>query len=544
MIFEIRTYTVSRLLMVICFLTVSVTAGAEGYDGRSGNRPDLVVGIVVEKMRYDYLTRMWDNLGDNGFKRLIAEGSSFENARYDYLVNQSAAGYATIFTGSNPSSHGIISDQWYNRLGDDYHSSVFDDNVVAVGGSFLNGKRSPAALLSPTLGDELRMASDFRSRVFSVSLNDVAAVLSGGFSANSAWWFDHIHGEWMSSSYYIDSLPAWVREFNSRALADVYLDRTWEPVAGRFSYFSKNTGQEDEFFSYNLRRMHRRSENYSLMKSTPFGNTFTKDFAMSLIINEQLGKMGHTDMLLIGFSATSIIDDQYGTFSKELQDAYLRLDQDLAHLLEYLNATYGKSGVLVFLTSDQAVAYPSSYNISARIPGGSFSPTQAMSLLRSYLNITFSPADWVSSYNAGMVYLNHSQIERMDLTLSEVQNASSRFLDQFSGVAGSMTADVFRRNHFSDGIGAKIQAGFHPKRSGDIMLYLRQGWYERSFEGDRLTLTSYDQHVPLIFYGSNIERGTFSRQVSPADITPTISMILGIPFPQFTTGKPVMEILR
>ncbi len=536
---------VPRIVLVAVFLLAGTLAGKPAEsESVTDRKPDLVVGIVVEKMRYDYLTRLWDKFGDNGFKRLVAEGSSFNNARFDYLVNQSSAGYATIFTGSNPSSHGVIADSWYNRLGGNLQSSVYDGTVTAIGGSFQNGRRSPAAMLAATVGDELRMSSDFRSRVFTVSLNDASAVLSGGFSANAAWWFDPVHGDWMTSSYYIDSLPRWVREFNSRSLADVYLDRTWEPVAGHFSYFSKNPVAGDNPFKYNLKRINRRSDDYSIIKATPFGNTFTKDFALSLIHNERIGKNGHTDMLVIGFSATAHIDDHYGTFSKELQDAYLRLDQDIAHLLEFLNATYGKSNVLVFLTSDQAVAYPASYSNSARIPGGTFSPAQAMSLLRSYLNITFGPAEWVSAYNAGMLYLNHSQIESRNIPISDVQYASSRFLNQVSGVAGSVTEDVFRRNFFSDGIPAKIQAGFHPRRSGDVMIYLQQGWHERGIAGDRLTLTSYDQHVPLVFYGWNIENGVFRRQVSPADIAPTISMMLDIPFPQFTTGKPIPELLR
>jgi predicted AlkP superfamily pyrophosphatase or phosphodiesterase len=545
MICNILSSRILKFAIPLIFL-VSFSGFAGSHDLRNGTsgRPELVVGIVVEKMRYDYLTRMWDKFGENGFKRLIHEGSSFSNARFDYLVNQSSSGYATIFTGSNPSAHGVIADRWYNRLGGYMQSSVYDENVIAVGGSFNNGRRSPSALLTATIGDELRMASDFRSRVFTVSLNDASAILPGGFSANTAWWFDPVHGEWMSSSYYIDSLPPWVREFNSRRLPDIYLDRTWEPVAGNSSYFSKNPNPGEQPFRYDLKRMHRKSEDYSLIKAIPHGNSFLKDFAVSLIMNEELGKKGHTDMIVIGFSAMAEIDNEYGTFSKELQDAYLRLDGDIAHLLEFLNAVYGKSGILVFLTSDQAVSYPSSYNSTARIPGGSFSPAQAMSLLRSYLNITYGQGDWISSYNAGMVYLNHGQIESSNISLEDIQYSSSRFLNQFRGVAGTITEEVFRRNHFSEGVPAKIQAGFHSKRSGDVMLFLQQGWYERGFSGDRLMLTSYDQHVPLIFYGRGIASSNISRPVSIADIAPTISTMLNIPSPQFATGKPIMELLN
>jgi hypothetical protein len=228
----------------------------------------------------------------------------------------------------------------------------------------------------------------------------------------------------------------------------------------------------------------------------------------------------------------------------EVQDAYLRLDRDIAHLLDFLDEHIGRSRILVFLTSDRAVSYPVSYNNSARIPGGTFSPGMAMSLLRSYLNVTYGQGDWVSNYNAGMVYLNHNFIEDNNILLNDIQNRAARFLNHFSGVAGTLAEDVLRRNYFSSGIQSQIQAGFHPKRSGDIMIYLQQGWFERSMSGDQLSLISYDRHVPLIFYGWNIERNNFKREVGVADIAPTISLLLDIPVAPFSTGKPIMELIR
>jgi predicted AlkP superfamily pyrophosphatase or phosphodiesterase len=519
------------------------------HNGQAGNfpgkdSPDLIVGIVIDKMRYDYITRMWDQFGDHGFKRLIAGGSSFSNARYDYLINQSSSGYATIFTGANPSTHGIIADSWYDRLRDESKSGVFDENVIAVGGSFGNGQRSPVRMFTGTVGDELRMANDFRSRVYSVSLNDASAILSGGFSANAAWWYDDVNGEWMSSSYYIDRLPAWVRDFNSSKLPDMYLDRKWEPLISHDLYFGISGDSKSEPFQYDLKRMRRRNDGYGRIRETPYGNTLTKDFAISLIANEQLGKNGYTDMIIVGFSATAGIGQKHGTFSMELQDAYLRLDKDISHFLDFLNENFGSSNTLVFLTSDQAVGYPASYNSPAKLQGGIFSPPMTISLLRSYLNVSFGQADWVKSYNAGMVYLNHNLIEDNNIQLGEIQNLSARFLNQFSGIAGTVTEDVMRRNYFSDGIIAKIQAGFHPKRSGDIVLYLQQGWHERNMAGSNVTIISYDQHVPLVFYGWKTGRNNFNRPVSVADIVPTISLMLNIPIPPFATGKPIMEMLE
>lgn len=540
-------YGYSVLIMRVFFIIVIALQSSGpvfGFRDSEKSKPDLVVGIVVEKMRYDYLTRLHDQFGGDGFRRLLSEGSTFSNTRYDYLVNQSSSGYATIFTGANPSAHGVISDYWYDRLRNDMRPAVYNENAVAVGGSYSNGRRSPSGLMSGTIGDELRMASDMRSRVYSVSMSDAASVLSGGFSANAAWWFDDASGMWMSSSYYIDSLPSWVDDFNSAMLPVTYLDRVWEPVKDISSYFRIDNTEVAGGFSHELKRMRSRGDDFSLLRSTPWGNTFTKDFALNLIINEQLGKRNNTDMLVVGFSATALIDSQYGTFSKEVQDAYLRLDQDIAHLLDFLDENYGKSKVLVFLTADRAVSYPGTYNNSARIPGGIFSPGMAMSLLRSYLNVSYGQGDWISSYNAGMVYLNHIFIEDNKIPLNEIQDRTARFLNQFSGVAGTVTEDVLRSNYFSSGVLSRIQSGYHPKRSGDVMIYLRQGWSERNVLDDQLTTISYDQHVPLIFYGWNTGNGTYRREVGVTDIAPTISLMLNIPIPPFATGRPIPELLH
>ena len=526
------------------FFVIVFPGRVHGSSSLPSEGPDLVVGIVVDNMRFDYLTRMWDKFGDGGFRRLVSEGSSFTNARYEYLVNQSSSGYTTIFSGSDPSAHGIIADHWYDRIRNEIRSPVFDDRAVAVGGSYSNGKRSPSGLFGSTLGDEIRLANDFESRVFSVSMKDASAVLAGGFSANAAWWFDDINGGWMSSSFYIDSLPGWVAEFNSVMLPETYLDRRWEPFNEPGLFFGLSEAEDGRGFRYELSRMQRRSRDYGLLREVPFGNTFTKDFAISLIVNEELGVRGKTDMIIVGFSATDQIDSRYGTFSPEIQDAYLRLDSDIDHLLDFLDDRYGRSGVLVFLTSDRAVSYPASYNQTARITGGIFSPGMAMSLLRSYLNVSFGHGDWVSYYSAGMVYLNQNLIEDSNIQLGDIQGRASMFLNQFTGIAGSVTGDVLTRNYFNEGISAKIQAGFHPKRSGDIIIYLQQGWYERSIVDDQTMLVSYDQNVPLLFYGWDIGHKTINRPVSVADIAPTISTLLGIPRPPFATGEPIMELMR
>ncbi len=525
---------------------MSMTAGAGVDDGEGirAGRPDLVVGLVIDRMRYDYVERMWDRFGEDGLKRLFSGGASFSNARYSHLVNHSASGYATIFTGSDPSAHGIIADYWYDRLRDGIQNSVYDGRRAAVGGTYANGQRSPHLLVSATIGDQLRMSTDFKSRVFTVSMNDAAAILSGGFSANSAWWFDDTSGSWMTSTFYIDSLPSWVSDFNNGKLPETYLQRVWEPAREWSLYTGPGEDQRTEPFSHDLRRMRRRGDDYRLLRSTPFGNTFTLDFARNLMVNENLGRTGETDMIIIGFSSTDEIDRYYGTFSKELQDAYIRLDRDIAYLLKFLDDYYGMSNVLVFMTSDRGAGYPENYNRRARLPSGTFSPGMAMALLRSYLNVTYGTGEWVQAYNAGMVYLSHDLIHKNNIPMDEIQYMSARFLGQLSGVAGAVSEGVISRNHFTSGMNYSVQAGFYPPRSGDVMIYFQQGWYERTVSGDRLELVSYDRHVPLVFFGRDVVPAGIKRGVSISDIAPTIALMLNIALPPSATGQPVLEIVR
>ncbi len=531
---------------VIHVPAMSMTAvdGVDYGEGMRAGRPDLVVGLVIDRMRYDYVERMWDRFGEDGLKRLFSGGASFSNARYSHLVNQSASGYATISTGSDPSAHGIIADHWYDRLRDGIQNSVYDEKRSAVGGTYAKGQRSPHMLVSATIGDQLRMSTDFKSRVFTVSMNDAAAVLSGGFSANSAWWFDDISGSWMTSTFYIDSLPSWVRDFNNGMLPETYLERVWEPARDWALYTGAGEDGRNEPFRYDLRRMRRRGDDYRLLRSTPFGNTFTLDFARNLMVNEGLGRRGGTDMLIIGFSSTGEIDRYYGTFSKELQDAYIRLDRDIAYLLKFLDDYYGMSNVLVFMTSDSGAGYPENYNRRARLPSGTFSPGMAMALLRSYLNVTYGTGEWVQAYNAGMVYLNHDLIYRNNIPIDEIQHMSARFLGQISGVAGAVSEGVISRNNFTSGMNYGVQAGFYPPRSGDVMIYFQPGWHERNVAGDRLELVYYDRHVPLVFFGWNVQPVVINRRVSIADIAPTISLMLNIPKAASVTGQPVLEIVR
>ncbi len=312
------------------------------------SKPKLIVGITISGMRYDYLSVYWDKYGEKGFKKMATTGANFKNARYSYLITDPSSGYASIATGAKPSTHGIVSDFWYNRVTNEIIYAIDDKDQTTIEGSYGTGAYSPVSLNSRTLADELRVNSRFRSRSVGISMDPKAAVLMAGHTATGAYWLDPEKANWITSSYYADSLPGWVRDFNQKNYRDVYLERNWEtllPIAEYSESMLDNNEFESGFagqntFPYDLNRLSTGSDgrDYSLLMTIPWGNTFTKDMAIAAIVNEELGKRDVTDMIHIGFNATNQLANHFTTWSVEMEDAFLRLDQDLAHLLEFLDS--------------------------------------------------------------------------------------------------------------------------------------------------------------------------------------------------------------
>ncbi|MFZ5940062.1 MAG: alkaline phosphatase family protein, partial [Bacteroidota bacterium] len=319
-------------------------------------KPRLIVGITVSGMRYDYLTVYWDRFGDDGFRKMAGTGTICRNARYNSLVTESAVGYATIATGASPETHGIAADYWYERLKKQVRFCVSDESVNTVGGSYEAGKYSPSALMMRTLSDELRVVSRFKSRVVGVSMDPKAAILLSGHTADEVFWIDPLKLTWTTSSFYQDSLPAWVDRFNKKDFPSVYLQEDWSPMLPLSEYSESmldNNPYETGFngqitFPYEMKRLSdkiRPNDHFNVLMATPYGNTFTKDFAISAIVEEQLGKRGATDWININFSASKYLADRYSTWSLETEDLYLRLDKDLSHLLEFLDSYIGLENV-------------------------------------------------------------------------------------------------------------------------------------------------------------------------------------------------------
>jgi predicted AlkP superfamily pyrophosphatase or phosphodiesterase len=550
----------TKKIFAISLLLISIIFKLSGQGAYlPPDKPRLVIGIVVEQLKFDQLEKFRDRLGENGIKRLINEGSYFRNASFEYMLTQSAPGHATISTGTEPSSHGITSDNWYLPLKNELIFCTNDISVNPVGGSYESGLHSPKNLQASTFSDELEMATNKKAKVFGIGLKESSTIFSAGHSANGAYWFDNTSGTFMSSTYYIDSLPGWVNDFNAMKFADSYLNNPWtlfRPV----SYYSDCVADSNSFekgfsninyFPYDLKKMRSKGvfnarNDYSLLRETPYGNSLTTSFALRLIEKEGLGKDDVTDFLSICYSATDNIGHRFGPSSVEMGDAILRLDDEIKNLLTYLNDSIGKRNVLIYFTAAHGVSEIPSVLENNRIPAGYFKQNQALQLLRSYLNAVYGEGDWIKGYSERQIFLNRTLIEDARLSLDDVQKKVARFLVQFSGVAAAYPYSAFEANDFGNGNLKKILNNFSPQRSGDIIVTLNPGWVE--LEDDYVTNHNspyeYDSHVPLIWYGWTVNRATVTRKVNMTDVAATLSSLCKVPFPNACTGEPMFELYR
>jgi predicted AlkP superfamily pyrophosphatase or phosphodiesterase len=547
-----------RCAAIILLMTVFIKLSGQGAY-LPPDKPRIVIGIVVEQLKYDQLEKFRDRLGDNGIKRLINEGTYFKNASFQYMLTQSAPGHATISTGTEPSFHGITSDNWYLPLRNELIYCTKDIEVNPVGGSFENGLHSPVNLQASSFSDELEMATNKNAKVFGVGLKENSSILSVGHSADAAYWFDNSTGTWMSSTYYIDTLPAWVNDFNAMKFSESYMNSTWSLFRQAKDYADclADTNNFEvgfnnvNYFPYDLKKMRSKGilnsrNDFSLLRETPFGNSLTTNFAIRLIENEKLGKDDVTDYLSICYSATDNIGHRFGPSSVEMGDAILRLDDEIRNLLKFLNDSIGKKNILIYFTAAHGISEIPAVLESNRIPAGYFKQNQALQLLRSYLNAVYGEGDWVKGYSERQVFLNRTLIEDARLQLEDVQKKVARFLVQFTGVAAAYPYSAFEANDFGNGNLKRIINNFSPQRSGDVIVTLNPGWVEN--EGDFVTNHNspyeYDSHVPLIWYGWTVNRSTVTRQVNMTDIAATLSSLCKVPYPNACTGEPLFELFR
>jgi len=540
-----------------CFfiLLIFLPAGLFAQRSRKGehlssDKPRLVLGIVVEQFRPDYLVRYWDKFQDGGFKRLVNNGTNCTNVHFEQLIQKQSVGTATLFTGVNPSFHGIISDHWLNRLKSEINHCTYDENYMSMGCNVVNGHCAPTHLLATTLGDQMKLMYNGHCKVYSVALNDPPALFSAGHAADGAFWLEEETGNMISSSFYFRKFPEWVSFFNEKRLPDLYLSKKWTTLLPLSSY---EESLEDDYllekgywnrwntFPHDLEKYHKKAGSYKILKDTPFGNTLVKDFAINLMEQEEIGMDDIPDLVSVVFSSLNDANELFGPASVEMEDLYLRLDQDIAHLLNYIDFLVGMENTIVFLTSNCSSSYPVDYMIEElRLPVGIFKPLNAIALLKSYLNIAFGEGKWVKEYLDQQIYLNHELIERRNVSLEDIQKKAASFITQFQGVVFAKPACELEITSYSDGYLSAFQDSYFKKRSGDILIGLQQGW-QPDIQYRKISYTE-NKHIPLIWYGWGISKNKITSKISATDMVPTICEMLRIPPPDFSKGTPLFKI--
>ncbi|MDA3820180.1 MAG: alkaline phosphatase family protein [Candidatus Delongbacteria bacterium] len=540
---------------IIClFLCILMTPGiAQNYQLPSGH-PRLVVGIVIDGLGYDDVQKNLNLMHENGMKKLMKQGAFCKNARHNYMFTQRAPGYATIVTGSEPSWHGIVSDFWYETLKEEGVHAVQNKDYYPVGTVNKDNACSPEQLMTETFSDAIKMYFQNQSKVYSISLDATAAVLNGGFKADAAYWVDDFTGNFVSSSYYMEQLPGWVKTFNENKYTDIYFERTWEPLDTLAAYthsrpdsnaFEYGFDAEFKTFPFVYEEIKSHYTGKSFIKMIPEGNTMTTDFAVHCLIQENLGTDEVPDVLMVNYHVGENIGKYFGPNSKQMQDIILRLDKEITHFVEVIEDRIGKNSTLFFLTSPSGFSSNPEYRKTEKLPGGTFKHHYMMALLKSYLNVSYGKGDWIRDYHNQQIYLNRTLIEDAGLDLAEVQNKVAQFILSTPGVANVLTATNLQRTDYSSGIFMKMQNSYHQKRSGDVIIALKPGWIKDvSYTADHNTCYNYDAHVPLMFYGWKIKKGEISQYVTSSGITPSICNMMNIPGPASVGNETIEGITR
>jgi len=517
-------------------------------------RPKLVVGIVVDQMRWDYLYRYYSRYGNGGFKRLLNEGFSCENTNIDYIPTVTAAGHTAIYTGSVPALHGMAGNDFIIQATGKSMYCTDDSTVQTVGSTSAAGKMSPRNLLTTTVTDELRLATNFHSKVIGIALKDRGGILPAGHTANAAYWFDDKTGNWITSTYYMKELPKWVNDFNDQKLPETYLKTDWTTIYPINTYLQStddNTKYEGAFKGMNAPTMPVKTSglyknNLGLIRTTPYGNTMTLDLAVAAINGEQLGKGDATDFLALSLSSTDYIGHQFGINAVEIEDTYLRLDRDIASFLTYLDAKEGVGNYTVFLTADHGAAHNPAFLQDHNIPAGVWDDGTALKDLNKFLLDKYKIDGLVLSLINYQVNFNNYILKYLRLDENAVKNDCIQYLSKLPEVAFAVDMQKAQTANIPEDLRTRIINGYNIDRSGAIQVILKPGYFSgRAATGTTHgTWNPYDAHIPFVLMGWGIKHGSTTRETHMIDIAPTIAALLHIQAPNGSIGKVVSEVLK
>ena len=493
-------------------------------------QPKLVLTIVVDQFRYDYLTRFRADY-NSGLARLLDQGAVFTDARYDHYPTVTAVGHSTLMTGATPALSGIIANDWYDRATKKNVSSVSDDNTGILG---TTGKKSssPHRLLVSTIGDEMKMSGKGSPKVIGISIKDRSAILPAGRMADGAYWFDNASGRFVSSTWYFKDVPDWVKKFNDMHPGDAYAEKEWRPLGGGDA-FKKMAAKGDKKL-------------YNNLEKSPYGNEMIEAFAERAIIEEKLGQRGTTDVLTVSFSANDYVGHEVGPDDPQVKDMSIRTDRLFGKLFQYLDAKVGMSNVTVVMTADHGVAPVPEVNEKRKMPGGRFKVESMETAINQHLSKIFGDGQWVEGKTTVGPDLNLALIAAKKLNATAVRIAAAEAVGNLPHVVRVYTREQLMRDEVSrDAVGRRVLNGFHAPRSADLSVVLEPYWFfgESATGTSHMSTYSYDNHVPVIFMGPGIRGGRYHKPVFVNDIAPTLAVLLGVETPSGSVGRVLDEIL-
>ncbi|MGM9479360.1 alkaline phosphatase PafA [Pedobacter sp. GSP4] len=546
---------ISSLILSISLLSIPVafaqtkkpvTAQPKAFPATIA-RPKLVVGLVVDQMRWDYLYRYYNRYTNGGFKRLINEGFSVENTFIPYTPTYTACGHTCIYTGSVPAVHGIIGNDWYDPETKKNVYCTEDSSVTTVGSTpSSEGNMSPKNMLTNTITDELRLATNFKGKVIGISLKDRGSILPAGHSANAAYWYQGSTGNWITSTYYMKEVPTWIADYNKLKLANKFYTKNWETLYPINTYVN-STKDENAYEGKTSTFPHQLTQNidknFDAIRSTPYGNTITLDLAKLAILSEDLGQDNITDFLAVSCSSTDYVGHAYGPNSVEAEDTYLRLDKDFEEFFNYLDKKVGKGNYTVFLTADHGAAHVPAFMQENHLPAGVVNDRDVANKLNAFLNEKFKVNNIVLRSMNNQIIFDHDKTDKGNVSFDVIKSASVDFLKRLDGFQNAVDIAKISQTTLQETQKKMITNGYNARRSGDIYYVLNPNWFNGGSTGTTHgNWNPYDSHIPLVFMGWGIKAGATNKMHYMTDIAPTLAALLHIQTPNGTVGEPITEI--
>lgn len=548
-----------RIYSILCFVILSITSLAQSpksTQSSTSTKPKLIVGIVVDQMRWDYINQFKPFFtSQQGFLRFMNEGASCNNNLIPYVPTVTACGHTAVYTGATPALHGITGNNWYDNYKQKNVYCVEDPTVQSVGveGSAA-GKMSPVNVWTSTIGDEIKLATNFKSKVIGISIKDRGAIIPAGHSADGAFWYDSKSGNFISSTYYGKNLPIWVSDYNAAHRVDSLYAKGWNLSLARSiyeancdgdinPYESTPLGSEQKGFPYSLNQFI--GKDYGKIASTPYGNSLVLELAEKALTGEQMGQDDKTDLLAISFSSPDYIGHSFGPNSWETMDGYIKLDEMIAQLLASLDKQVGKNNYTVFLTADHAVANIPDYAKKHKIPGGLISESGLKKELGQLLIKKGLDEKLITAIGEYNIHFNHPLMDSLKVDHDDLVEIVRNYVEQKPGILQVVEAREAAEAALPVQLRERIVNGYNPQRSGDLFIVTKSGYMDGYATGtNHGVFYNYDAHIPLLWYGNGIKKGQVNSVNYMTDIAPTVTTLLGIQMPSGSIGHPILEVLK